>query len=155
MSERCSICGKRAGFGAILKCNVCGQNICHRHENEQFIRYDIPTLDEFLNWDISYNYPTGKAMNKHSFKCYMCRTGKIPKDMGKTKLDTFDYFKIFIWLSIIIIIILSILYLYGNLLGLSSESSEILKYLCITYIVIAIIFFISLMIYWSRKYKIK
>ncbi len=144
MSERCSICGKRARFGVIFRCNICGQNICHRHETEQFIKYDI-----------GYNYPTGKAVTKNSFKCYRCRTGKIPKDMGKTKLDTFDYLNMFIGLSIAIFIILTIMSLYGRSFGLSRETREILKSICIIYIIIAIIFFISLMIYWSRKYKIK
>jgi hypothetical protein len=152
-NKKCSLCGKRAGFGIILKCQICNKNICHRHEKEQFIRYENRDADGTLSWNVSYNYPKGKALAVHSFKCYQCRTGKIPQDFRKTKLDRFDNLKIFVYLNFITILVLSLFSYYGAILGLSKVTIEILIFIGIIYGASFTLFLISLAIYFARTYK--
>jgi hypothetical protein len=55
-NKKCNLCVKRAGLGIIIKCQICNKNICHRHEKEQFIRYENLDADGTLSWNVSYNY---------------------------------------------------------------------------------------------------
>lgn len=159
MKDKCSVCGKRALIGAIFKCNNCGETFCHRHEKEQFIEYSFPGFDEGDNWHVCYNYPTGESVNRKTFRCYQCRTGKIPRDMGNTKMPFEDYLSVFIVSSIAVFGILTLFTVAGYFFGLSQETCKVLESTCIMY---AITVFVSIIIisivmalYFRRKYKIK
>jgi len=154
MVKRCSICGKSAIFGTMFNCNSCKKYICHRHEKEQFIRYFIPGI-EGGNSSVSHNYPDGRAVNYETFRCYECRTGKTPKDMGNLKMLVEDYLVIFSLASIIIFAIMAILSIFGNHFGLSPETCKNLETTCIYYVVTVIVISLIVAIIIGISFRLK
>lgn len=156
MVRKCSICGKNAIFGTMFKCINCQKEICHRHEKEQFIHNSAPGI-EGSNMFYYYNYPNGKSVNYQNFKCYECRTGNPPNDMGSTKMFVEDYLRIFLVTSIIIFVIMGVFSAYGNLFGLSPELCKNLETTCIYYVVAVIAIFaiiiVIMMISYNKKLK--
>jgi hypothetical protein len=159
MNEKCSICGKRAILGNIFKCNICGGNFCHRHEKEQYIQSNVPGLDEIFNSYVYYNYPSGKSVNYETFKCYQCRTGIIPIDMGSKKIFLEDYLFIFVSSSIVVFGILIFFAVFGMSFGLSLETCKALEstsmYYVVTVLISSIIIFSIIGLYYRGLFRTK
>lgn len=155
MVKKCSICGKSAIFGTIFRCNNCQRDICHRHEKEQFINYYVPGIPEGGNSFYCYNYPDGEPVNNSNFKCYGCRTGNIPKDMGNSKIYIEECMVIFTLASIIISAIMAFLSAFGNLFGLSPETCDNLETACIYFVAAVIAVFIIVSIIMMASYRLK
>jgi hypothetical protein len=146
MKEKCSICGKRALLGSIFKCNTCGGNFCNRHEKEQYIQNNVLGAGEGMNSFVCYNYPSGGSINSKTFKCYKCRTGTIPKDMGGKNIFFEDYLLLFVFSSIVVFGILAFFAVFGVSFGLSIETCKALE---VTSMVYAVTVFISSIIIFS------
>lgn len=158
MVRKCSVCGKSAIFGTVFKCDNCRRDFCHRHEKEQFIRSYIHGI-EGSGSAVCHNYPDGRAVNHETFRCYECRTGKIPKDMGGTKWFVEDCLIIFILISIILAAVMAFLAAFGNLFGLSHETCKNLETTCIYYFIAVLAMFmiisVIMMIFYGLKRKKK
>ncbi|MDD4307967.1 MAG: hypothetical protein PHU53_04070 [Thermoplasmata archaeon] len=156
MVRKCSVCGKSAIFGTVFKCDNCRRDFCHRHEKEQFIRSYIHGI-ESSGSAVCHNYPDGRAVNHETFRCYECRTGKIPKDIDGIKWFVEEYLVMFTLASMGVFAIMVFLSAFGNLFGLSPETCKNLETTCIYYVVaviaILIIKSVIMMVFYGLKRK--
>ena len=135
MSKRCGICGKTAVFGTMLKCASCGQYICHRHDREQFKAITVHGMGEAtpLGPYTQVNYPDGRKAGGE-FKCYFCRTGDQPTDMGKEKLF---FVELYFQASIIMLVAIPLLAFFGALMGFSGDMVDSLMWYLPAYFLVS------------------
>ena len=102
---RCDICGKVGGLAPVIKCAQCGKSVCARHEKEQFIATSVQSDMSVLDtWGSVLNYPSGESIKELEFRCYRCRTGNTPTDMGSRTLDPVRLILVFLLISSVAII---------------------------------------------------
>ena len=152
MARKCGICGKRAIFGTMLKCNSCGQYFCHRHDREQFSAITVTGMGEApLGPYTQKNYPNGESIKSH-FRCYKCRTGKEPQDMGVRKWPLSEkLFFVYFFTTSAIFLVLSGLAIAGDELGLTDGQMGHAWSLCWIHVFINLVIFIYLFMRQRRK----